>query len=50
MTAEDLARLGYTRALWLLGEPKYYLRPDGDSIVTEAEALAEIGADAEAPE
>jgi hypothetical protein len=23
-------------------EPKYYLRPDGESVVTEEEALAEL--------
>ena len=42
MTAEDLLRGGYVRALWLFGEPKRYLRPDGLSVCTEEEALREI--------
>jgi hypothetical protein len=38
----DLIEHGFTRALWLFGEPKWYLRPDGLSICTEEEAIAEI--------
>jgi hypothetical protein len=35
------------RALWLFGEPKYYLRPDGESVLSEEEAIAEIEVAAE---
>jgi hypothetical protein len=42
MTGEDLERFGYTRALWLFGDPRMWLRPDGLSVCTEGEALAEI--------
>jgi hypothetical protein len=42
VTAEDLLRAGYVRALWLFGEPKHYLRPDGLSVCTEDEALREL--------
>jgi hypothetical protein len=42
VTAEDLAAHGYMRALWLFGEPKHYLRPNGLSVCTEEEALREV--------
>jgi hypothetical protein len=42
VTAEDLAAHGYMRALWLFGEPKQYLRPNGLSVCTEEEALREV--------
>jgi hypothetical protein len=47
----DLEAFGYVRALWLFGEPKHYLRPDGLSVCTEEEALREtaelVGGDEE---
>jgi hypothetical protein len=47
LTAADLERYGYSRALWLFGEPLMYLHPDGDHVVTEDQALAEITGEAD---
>lgn len=41
MTPEDLASLAYTRALWIPSPERWYLRPDGSSVVSEEEALRE---------
>jgi hypothetical protein len=39
MNTEDPANLGYTRALWVPSRERWYLRPDGLSVVAEEEAL-----------
>jgi hypothetical protein len=38
----DLQSLGYSRALWIAAPGTWYLRPDGNSVCSEAEALAEV--------
>jgi hypothetical protein len=41
VTAEDLARLGFSRALWIPSRECFYLCPDGLRVVPEEEALRE---------
>jgi hypothetical protein len=43
MTGEDLLRAGYSKALWIAAPGAWWLRPDGNSICSEEEALREIG-------